>query len=483
MRCLLILLAWMASLPLQAADLPAPVAAALARAGIPLEAAAIYVRRVDQAQPLVAHQAAQPMNPASTMKLLTTYAGLERLGPAYAWKTEVYATNPVKEGVLDGDLVLKGYGDPALTLPSFWELLRNLRRTGLREIRGDLVLDLGYFEPMATDPGSFDGEPWRAYNATPDALLVNFKATRFDFHVEQEHVVVTADPDMPQLKLVNRLALNDGACNDWKKHLAYRVTNEADQVAVNFDGGYARACGDKDLSLSLFDDSRYVHQLFAQLWHEQGGLLAGKVRTGSASPQAQLLLQTVSPPLADVVRMINKNSNNLMAKQLLLTLGAEAGGPPATAEKGAAAVRGWLAAKGMEMPELVLENGAGLSRIERISAEHLGELLISAWNSPVMAEFMSSLPIVAVDGTMEHRLQNTMVAGEGHLKTGSLEGVRALAGYLRDQEGRRWVVVFIVNHAQAAASREAQDALLQWLYERTESKQAKSHLRIQRIQQ
>ena len=255
-----------------AAGLPMPVAAALREAGIPQDAVGLYVQRVDQSRPLLAGNARQPMSPASTMKLLTTYAGLELLGPAYSWKTEIYAAGPVREGVLDGDLVLKGYGDPAMTLPNFWDMLRGLGKTGLREIKGNLVLDRGYFEPAANDPGAFDGDPWRAYNAAPDALLVNFKATQFTFRGDavQGRVGIAADPELPQLKIVNQVELRQTPCADWKDRVSHQVAREGEQVVVTFGGGYSMACGEKALELSVFDDAEYVHSLFRQLWAEQG---------------------------------------------------------------------------------------------------------------------------------------------------------------------------------------------------------------------
>ncbi|GBG15498.1 D-alanyl-D-alanine carboxypeptidase / D-alanyl-D-alanine-endopeptidase [Novimethylophilus kurashikiensis] len=471
MRFLLLLLACI-GLPLQAAELPDTVAKALRAADIPQQAVAVYVQRVDKPQPLIAVNARQPMNPASTMKLLTSYAALELLGPAYAWKTETYADGAIKDGVLNGNLVIKGYGDPALTLPGFWNVLRELRKTGLREIRGNLILDRSYFDAGTQGQAVFDNEPWRAYNAAPDALAVNFKATEFRLQPDEgaHSVVVTADPDLPQLKIVNRLALQSGNCGNWKDGFSYQVTQEAGQAVVTLSGTYVAACGVRSFNLAVVDDVHYVGELFGQLWREQGGAWSGEVKAGLVQAQAILLTSTLSPPLEDAVRLMNKNSNNLMARHLLLTLAAEKGGAPGTAEKGAEAVRAWLTSKQLDFPELEIENGAGLSRIERLSAEHMGRLLMDAWKSPVMPELMSSLPIAAVDGTMEKRLKDTPVSGMAHLKTGSLEGVKTLAGYLLDRNGHRWVVVFMVNHSKAAYSRNAQDALLQWLAGRDEAR-------------
>jgi D-alanyl-D-alanine carboxypeptidase/D-alanyl-D-alanine-endopeptidase (penicillin-binding protein 4) len=456
---LFLLLAW----PAQAA-LPPEVLRALQSGGIPEDAVSVYVRRVDGDLPVLAQRDERAMNPASVMKLLTTYAGLELLGPAYAWRTELYAAAPPVEGVLHGDLILKGYGDPTLTQEKFWNLIHGLRVEGVREIRGDLVLDRSFFEASEFDPGAFDGDPYRPYNSGPDALLVNFKSTSFHIRPEANGVAIKVDPELPHLKVVNRLKPATGSCMDWKNRLAYDVRQDKEGWVVSFNGSYAASCANRTLDLSLPAHPEYIFQLFKTLWREQDGIFHGKLREGSAPPKAVLLTQTFSPPLADVIRQINKYSNNLMARQLLITLGAERGGIPGNAAKGAEAIRAWLAANGMAFPELVIENGSGLSRIERISARHLGELLLTAYGNPFMPELMSSLPLMAVDGTLQRRTQVSALAGRAHLKSGSLDDVRAIAGYLLDEQGRRWVVVMMVNHPYAAASKPAQDALLEWVY-------------------
>ncbi len=455
------------ALPAQA-ELPASVTQALHTAGIPADAVSVFVQQVDHNTPLLAHHADQALNPASTMKLLTTYAGLEILGSAYTWRTDLYSTGEMQGDTLNGDLMLKGYGDPAMTLENFWDLLRALRQKGVRDIRGDLVLDRGYFEPQTYDPAAFDGEPYRAYNAGPDALLVNFKATRFVFagDVSTGKVAIQADPALPQLNIVNQLALTQVPCADWKDRLGYKVARNGQGVTVTFSGNYSVACGEKSLDLSLFDDTVYIFELFKQLWREQGGSFNGKLKTGNTPDNARLLVRATSPPLSDVIRLINKYSNNVMARQTLLTIGAEQSGTPGNIESGGKAIRTWLAGKHLDFNELVIDNGAGLSRESRISSRHLGALLLAAYDSPMMPELMSSLPVVAVDGTLEQRMKNTNIAGRAHLKTGSLDGVRAVAGYLLDARNRRWVVVFMINHPRAGASKAAQDALLEWLHNR-----------------
>lgn len=454
--------------PAWAASLPASVVQALKDAGIPQSSVSVVIQPVDKSRPLLTLNASKPINPASTIKLLTTYAGLELLGPAYTWKTEAYLNGELKDGVLNGDLILKGYGDPYLNIERLQSLIRTLRNTGLRDIRGDLIIDQSWLADTASDPGAFDGKPYRAYNTAPEALLLNFKATQFSFRGDAASgkVQIGTDPALPQLHIINQIEQRQAPCADWKDRLDYDVKTNGKTTTVTFSGNYSIACGEKTLDLSVLDNASYVYALFRELWMEQGGTIHGNVKQAETPAIAKHIATITSPPLADVIRLINKYSNNVMARQMLLTIGAEKQGTPTSVERSIRSIREWLAGKNLDFPELVLENGAGLSRQESISAQHLGDLLLSAWQSPVMPELMSSLPITAVDGTLEKRLKISDVAGQAHLKTGSLDGVRAMTGYLLDKKGRRWVVVFVVNHANAGASRVAQDALLEWVYKR-----------------
>lgn len=450
--------------------LPAPVARVLKAAGVPASAVAVLVQDVDARMPRASFNADRPMNPASVMKLVTTYAALELLGPAYTWKTEAYASGPLKDGVLEGDLVLKGGGDPKLGFEQFWLLLRQLRAKGLREIRGDLVLDRGRFALEPHDPAHFDNEPLRPYNVGPDALLLNYKSIRLGFvpDAETRGVAVYAEPSPAQLDIVNLVKLTDAACgNAWYEGIRMDLAHAGAGARLVLTGSYPAACGEKSRHVAVLDHPQFIAGVFRQLWRELGGQFPGGVREGAVPPGARLLAHSESPALAEVVREINKFSNNVMARQLWLTLGAEAAQRPAGSADAEGAVRDWLARKALRMPELSIENGAGLSRSDRISADSLGRLLLSAWASPVMPEFIASLPLAGVDGTMKKRLNGSGVAGQAHVKTGYLDGVRALAGYVLDRRGKRVVVVFLANHPNAAATKAAQEALLDCAFARS----------------
>ncbi len=186
------------------------------------------------------------------------------------------------------------------------------------------------------------------------------------------------------------------------------------------------------------------------------------MRAGATPPEAVLFHRFESEPLASLVRDINKYSNNVMARQLFLTLSAEKSGAPGEAAASARIVRDWLAAKGIEAPGLVIENGSGLSRADRISAGALAAVMRAAWAGPVMPELVSSLSLFAVDGTF--KTKNGAFAGQAHLKGGTLTGVQAVAGFVLDAKGNRWVVVMIVNHDNANRAQGALDALVDWTW-------------------
>jgi D-alanyl-D-alanine carboxypeptidase/D-alanyl-D-alanine-endopeptidase (penicillin-binding protein 4) len=472
-RCLALAAALLMASPASLAasgGLPKPIVDALREAKVPLHAVAVVVQEAGATRPSLSFNAGAPMNPASAMKLFTTFAALELLGPAYHWKTEAYLDGPLQQGVLEGNLVLKGYGDPRLDYESFWMLLRALRGKGLREIRGDLVLDRSFFAPGNGDPGDFDGEALRPYNVLPDALLVHYKSLRFVFlpEPERDRVRVYAAPHPPGLVVTSNLRLVDGDCAEGRafRTLLAPVFEPGPPPRVAFDGRYPLACGEKDLNVALLPPNAHVGGVLRELWGEMGGTWHGQAREGAVPENARLLHTHESPALAEMVRDINKHSNNVMARQLFLTLATAGNDPPAMVHQSRQVLRHWLNLKGIAAPELSIENGSGLSRSDRASAATLAALLQAAWKSAVMPEFVASLPLAALDGTMKKRLLDEPLAGQAHLKTGLLSDARAMAGYLLDAGGRRQIVVMLMHHPNAPDAEAANDALLRWVYDK-----------------
>ena len=448
-----------ATCPTHAFDLPPEVRTALQRARVPEAALSVVVQEAGSGHTVLSHQARQPVNPASLVKLVTTYAALDLLGPAWTWSTAVGWSGTLRDGVLEGDLFLKGSGDPKLVPERVWQGLRRLQQAGVREIRGDIVLDRSAFAPAEGTPADFDGEASRPYNVQPDALLINFHALTWSVtpDVARNVARIVAETE-PWGTPVRTVPLSPGPCEDWRAGLKPVLADGT----LRFTGSYATACGEQTWPMADPDPAGHGARLLAMQWKDLGGTLTGRVRDGRWPAGLRAQQEWRSPPLADVVRDINKFSNNVMAQQLFLTLAAQRlPGQPATPEAARETLRRWVTERIGEgaTGELVLDNGSGLSRQSRMTAQWLAHLLQHAWSSPVMPELMSSLPVNGLDGTMR---RSRAPAGRAHLKTGSLRDVAGLAGYVLDDSGRRRVLVAIIQHPNANAARPALDALVQW---------------------
>ncbi len=457
-----------------ATTLPATVRAALAAAQLPPEALAVLVLPAEAPEqaPRLAWQIHQPMNPASVMKLVTTLAALDLLGPAYTWQTPVYLDGTLQGGVLRGNVYVQGQGDPQLVAERLWLLLQRLQAQGVQAIEGDIVLDRSAFPLGAHDPAAFDGEPLRPYNAAPDALLINYQTLTLSFVPDVAAGVARIAwlPPLAQWSAPESVPLAEPGtpCGEWQQALqpqwpedlltGYGAQTPRAPLRLRLAGRYPAACGERQWSVAVVPQ-QFAARAVEGMWRAVGGRLSGQVREGRVPAGLAPAFSTSSPPLAEVVRNINKFSNNVMTQQLLLTLGREQGTGGDFDSARQVLQRWWHQRLGAPAP--VVDNGAGLSREARITAAQLGRLLQQAWALPVMPEFMASLPIAGVDGTL--RRQQSRATGRAHLKTGSLRDVMAQAGYVTTAPGRRWVVVALVNHPNAGAARPVLQALLDWV--------------------
>ena len=453
-----LLLAWQ---PAHAAQgLPPEALQSLQRAGVPAEAMSVVVHDATSGRGVLQWQEQRPVNPASLMKLLTTMAALERLGPAFTWSTPVWLTGPIKDGVLEGSVFIKGSGDPKLVLERVWLLLRRVQQLGVRDIRGDIVLDNSAFVVPETDASDFDGEPLRPYNVRPSALLLNFRSVTYTFVPDEAAGVarVAVEPALAGTQTDRTVPLQTGPCGDWRS--ALKASFEPGRT--RFAGSYNSACGESNWPVADPQPGTFEARLIDALWGEMGGQLRGSVHEGLAPLLLKPTFEQRSPALAELVRDINKYSNNVMAQQLFYTLALQARkNGPATLDSARDTLARWLAERTGDLgDEVVLDNGSGLSRQTRISALRLARLLTQSFDSPVMSELMSSLPISGLDGTLR---RSRATAGRAHLKTGSLRDVAGVAGYVLSSSGRRYVVVAIINHANANAARPAVDAVVQWV--------------------
>ncbi|AMR66879.1 D-alanyl-D-alanine carboxypeptidase/D-alanyl-D-alanine endopeptidase [Aquipseudomonas alcaligenes] len=460
------------ALPLSAAQvsnvLPAKVQQSLKANKISANSLSVVALPLDGAGNGIIYNADVSVNPASTMKLVTTYAALELLGPTHQWRTEFYGDGPLKDGVLNGNLYLKGGGDPKLNMEKLWLMMRDLRANGVQRITGDLVLDRSHFHhpslPSFNDDG---GDPNKPFLVGPDSLLVNLKAVRMVARTSGGKVSVMMEPPLTNVRIDNQVkALGGGKCPAWPD-VRYNPVTQYDGTTLVVTGKLTEGCSAQTY-LALLDHPGYAAGAVRAIWQELGGSILGKDRVGDVPKKAQLLARTFSPDLTEVIRDINKYSNNTMAQQLFLSLG-QSFRDRADADDAKAAqrvIRSWLAKKGITAPHLVIENGSGLSRAERVSAREMAGMLQAAWHSPYAAEFIASMPLVGMDGTMRKRLKRTGMEGQAHIKTGTLNNVRAIAGFTRTAKGQNWVVVAILNDQRPWGASAILDQVLLDIYRR-----------------
>jgi D-alanyl-D-alanine carboxypeptidase/D-alanyl-D-alanine-endopeptidase (penicillin-binding protein 4) len=448
--------------------LPPEVEKVLRLRKVPGTSLSVFVREVGRDEPLVSYNPDVPRNPASTMKIVTTYAALEQLGPAYTWRTRAYATGPVRDQVLDGNLVLVGGGDPFMTQERWWAFAAGLRQTGIARIAGDVVIDNSYFAPQGDDRGAFDDQPHRSYNVLPDALLVNFQTVTINAvpDTATDSLRVSANPWPANLAIDNSVRLDPGACKRGAGGIAVTMPEGPNGSRIALSGRYAAGCGQFSVPRAVMKAPDFAYGLFRTFWQQNGGTIGGGMRLGVLPADARLLYTHESLTLAEVIRLVNKYSSNSMARALLLTMGAEhVPGRPATTQAGRDAILGLLAQRGIATSQLVLENGSGLSRIERISAQTMADVLLAAYRSQYMPEFAASLPLSATDGTLRRRFRSPEMQGRLRMKTGTLDDVSALAGFVNAASGRTFVTVVVLNHPAAAGAGEAvQGALIEWIF-------------------
>ena len=448
------------------AILPDPLANLLNEKGIPPSSISILIKEAGASTPLVSHLADTPRNPASTMKLLTTIAALDLLGPSYQWETKIYLNGTLKAGTLKGDLVLKGSGDPWFVIERFWKLLKNLQAQGLKHIDGDLVIDDHLFDQSAIDTQTLDGQAFRAYNTPPGAALINFSATRIVIRPALNRLTVRAEPPTSTLQIKNKVRVLPGACNGRNGGITLAVTAHSNKTEVTVSGQHPPTCGEVVLVRSVQPHHQYIYGVFRHLWEEMGGSLTGTVRKGTAAPGNTEFVSFPSVPLGQIVTYINKFSNNVMSRNLLLTLAAEHNGTSAKPKQGVAVVQRWLNRRGLKLEMLNMVNGAGLARRARLTARGLADLLEYAHYSTFAPELKASLPLAGYDGSARRYFRGVATKGRLRLKTGRLKQVRAIAGFAETPDDRTWIVVILHNHSSTELTPgfAVHEGIVNWLY-------------------
>jgi D-alanyl-D-alanine carboxypeptidase/D-alanyl-D-alanine-endopeptidase (penicillin-binding protein 4) len=455
-----------------APPLPPAVLRSIQQHRIPAGSVSLFVKNVRTDEVVLALNADVPRQPASTIKVLTSIAALDQLGPAYTWTTRAYITGSIRGGVLDGDLIIVGGGDPYLTSERWWSFVTQLRQTGLTTINGNLIIDRTYFAPQPEDRASFDGQPYRSYNVIPDALMVNFQTATITIAPDNKpggdpkFANVSLDPMPANLVLNNQVRLSNGNCRRAQQGLRFNTPQGSSGNALDIRGIAPRNCGRYSVSRAIMSAPEYAYGTFRTFWEQSGGTLKGSLRIEPLPAKARLLHEYQSLTASEVVRLVNKFSNNVMARHLFLTLGAERFGSPATVENGRRAVQMWLNEHNISIPNFSIDNGSGLSRREAITARGMSEILQAAWNSQYYHELAASLPLSATDGTLRNRFGASGMAGRIRMKTGTLDDVGNLAGYVNAVSGNDYIVVIFINHSGShfGVDHNIQSAVLRWVF-------------------
>ena len=412
--------------------------------------------------------AQRPMQPGSTMKVVTTAVALDLLGSNARSRTDLLATVRPTGDVLDGPLYLRGGADTDLDWGALWTLLRQLRETGVRHIQGGLVVDRAMFLPARLDTGvpPFDESPEFQYNAIPDALYLNGNVMGFALAADLHKFTATVSPALPGIQIdSSSMELIDRPCAAWEEGWKIPVVNyQSGKATVVMVGQFPRNCNQRQ-DLNVVDRQWITSAVVRQIWAQLGGQLDGADSEGATPVGATVLATHQGRPFAEVARGMMKRSDNPLTRQTYLRLGVKAAMPQEpTLDAAGRVVREWFSAKGIATDGLVLDNGSGLSRSERITPQQMVDVLNAARRGVHWPDLWASLPLVGVDGTMSRRMKGSAAEGRARLKSGTLKNAVAVAGYVLDQNDQPWVVVAMVNHdAAAVKGRPVLDSIVEWV--------------------
>ena len=419
----------------------------------------IQVVDLDDGKTVFSINEAEPMSPASTMKLVTTRAALDLLGPNHRWITEIYYDGEIRQGKLFGNLYLLASGDPTMSIEKLWRLLSHIKVSGITTIDGDVIIDRSVYRIPSHDPAAFDQRPTKTYNVGPDAFLIgeNKIEITVDTNSESFFAPVYLFPNLGELKLESKVELREGKCSPAK----IEAILSGDVISV--EGLLPRHCGLQSYELNLLSPKDFSKLVIRELWESGGSTLSGTISEGAIPRESKFLTNVASEPLAQAIRKINKESSNSLARLLYLALAPEKIYENSEQDS-ESAIRAWANKKNMYTDGLVFDNGSGLSRSERLSPVFLSEVLSDAWRDPFSSEFISSLSIPGVDGTLRNRLTQSTASKRGHLKTGLLNEVRSIAGYLNHPSGHTFSVVVMINGPHQNNRIETIDAIIDWIF-------------------
>ena len=410
--------------------------------------------------PLASWHAHKKRSPASVIKILTTYSALMELGYDYHWETKFYHTGTIKRGVLRGDLVVKASGDPTLKTRDVNSIVAGIKSHGIKRITGNIILDKSIFRISSRNNSGFDKNKYSPYNAMPDALMFNQRKSTVCVAPHGRKIYI--DKDVPDLSynVINKLKSVNGSCRGsraWPR-VSVRKNN------IIFSGKLSRHCPNRKVCKVITKPHLSFYYTLKKKIQKSGIKYSGKMKLKRTPKSAKYLFSHYSKSLEEIISVTAKKSNNVFARQIMLTLGVTQYGEPGTLQKGRNGVERILKRHHiLEEGRTFIENGSGLSRISKITAQSLGNLLLDGYHN-YGDRWMQTLSIAGIDGTIRRRFKYSSVYGRAWMKTGTIRRVANIAGYVEGASGERYVVVVLVNDKYSKKyGRKLANRVIEWV--------------------
>ncbi|MEW5803081.1 MAG: D-alanyl-D-alanine carboxypeptidase/D-alanyl-D-alanine-endopeptidase [bacterium] len=393
--------------------------------------AGIYVTSLKSGKVLADIHGEDLFIPASNQKLFTSAAALARLKPDYCFPTIIYAGKMPKDGVISGPLYIKGFGDPLLVNEELWELTRQIGDAGIKRVTEGLVYDDSYFASEENREEQQGGDPSVWYRAESGALSINFNTVTFSIRPASKvgyKPLIQWNTSARSIQVINKAITTAGSP---KKALSI-ARNVKDGInTFTFSGQISIRHSPMTIYRAVEAPARYAAEALKEMLVQKGIHISGEVRPGIVPEEARVICQHQSKPLAIIVTSLNKISNNFIAQQLLKAMGAEVKGSPGTSDKGVAVIKEFLEEAGVGADHFTATDGCGLSKKNMTSPKKIVDLLTYMQQKfEYQPEYFASLAIAGVDGTLKKRLRNPKTQRRVRAKTGLVNGVSCLSGYV-----------------------------------------------------
>lgn len=423
----------------------------------------IYIKEAGNGGKVVASwNANTTRTPASVIKVLTTYASLLKLGFEYRFPTKVYTTGTIKNGILRGDLLIKGFGDPTLDDKDLESIVSEIASKGIKEITGNIIIDRSYFKVSSKNTSGFDKNIYSAYNAMPDAMMFNERISTVCITPKKRTSYKKGSDG--SYRMVDKLHYVNKPCKGKYSWPGVKIDQSSSVPTVILQGSLSSRCYNRNVCNVITKPYESFYYALKAKLHSRGVSVKGRLTLQKIPSTAKLLHTHYSDRLEKIVSKTAKKSNNLYARHLLLTLGAKLYGAPASLQKGRDAVGKILRDNGaLGHGTLMIDNGSGLSRIAKITAKNLGDMYDNAYDR-YGYRWMKTLSIAGVDGTIRRRFKNTSVKNHAWMKTGTLNRVKNIGGYVKNRAGKLYTVVILVNSTYSRYhGAKLQNEIIKWL--------------------